>query len=496
MKATGEVMAIDRTFGAALNKALRGLEQAGAGPLGEDPSVAPTFDYLAAVYAGGDGPDDEDAADDVVDPLDRRARRRVREHPLRAALRGPDRARASSWSRPTRGCGGSSALLRRGVPRRRSARRRASRHGSSPRWAATSGWRPTCVRPGRGSSTPRTRTARRAPRDRQAGGLRRPRPRGAGRGAGRARSATRRGGARPRARVRDGRHLRRGVRGRDAVLLLDLRVGRVAARGPARPAARRAGHRQRPGADRAGDRVRLLRRPGRRRPPPRGLERGDGQLQPGDRLDRLRRLDPRCTSSRSTRRACSSSRSTRRDRAARSGTTGRCCPAVVAFGGQTPLNLAAPLAAAGVPLLGSTSRRSTRPRSGRGSRRSSTASASRSPRAAWRESIEEALTLAERIGYPVIVRPSFVIGGLAIDFAYSPEDLARHLAAAAVVDPDRPVRIDRFLEGIEVDVDAMCDGEAACSSRGCSSTSSAPASTRATRSACSRRSTSPRATRT
>jgi carbamoyl-phosphate synthase large subunit len=74
------------------------------------------------------------------------------------------------------------------------------------------------------------------------------------------------------------------------------------------------------------------------------------------------------------------------------------------------------------------------------------------------ESIEEALTLAERIGYPVIVRPSFVIGGLAIDFAYSPEDLARHLAAAAVVDPDRPVRIDRFLEGIEVDIDAVSDG--------------------------------------
>ena len=58
MKATGEVMAIDRTFGAALNKALRGLEQAGAGPLGEDPSWQPTFDYLAAVYAGDDGEDD------------------------------------------------------------------------------------------------------------------------------------------------------------------------------------------------------------------------------------------------------------------------------------------------------------------------------------------------------------------------------------------------------------------------------------------------------
>jgi len=73
-------------------------------------------------------------------------------------------------------------------------------------------------------------------------------------------------------------------------------------------------------------------------------------------------------------------------------------------------------------------------------------------------SIEEALTLAERIGYPVIVRPSFVIGGLAIDFAYSPDDLLRQLAAATVVDPDRPVRIDRYLEGVEVDVDAVSDG--------------------------------------
>ena len=74
-------------------------------------------------------------------------------------------------------------------------------------------------------------------------------------------------------------------------------------------------------------------------------------------------------------------------------------------------------------------------------------------------SIEEALTLAERIGFPVIVRPSFVIGGLAIDFCYSTEDLERQLALATVVDPDRPVRIDRYLEGVEVDVDTISDGE-------------------------------------
>ncbi|HET9456909.1 MAG TPA: ATP-grasp domain-containing protein, partial [Candidatus Limnocylindrales bacterium] len=81
------------------------------------------------------------------------------------------------------------------------------------------------------------------------------------------------------------------------------------------------------------------------------------------------------------------------------------------------------------------------------------------PEGGMAHSIEEALTLAERIGYPVIVRPSFVIGGLAIDFCYSTDDLVRQLAAATVVDPDRPVRIDRYLEGVEVDVDAVSDGE-------------------------------------
>jgi carbamoyl-phosphate synthase large subunit len=133
-------------------------------------------------------------------------------------------------------------------------------------------------------------------------------------------------------------------------------------------------------------------------------------------------------------------------------------PAVVAFGGQTPLNLAAPLVASGVALLGSDLESIDQAEE----RTRFAALLDRlgipQPDGGMAESVEEALTLAERIGYPVIVRPSFVIGGLAIDFAYSPDDLIRHLAAAAVVDPDRPVRIDRFLEGIEVDVDAVCDG--------------------------------------
>jgi len=134
-------------------------------------------------------------------------------------------------------------------------------------------------------------------------------------------------------------------------------------------------------------------------------------------------------------------------------------PAVVAYGGQTPLNLAAPLAGGGVPLLGSSLEAIDQAEE----RTRFSALLDRlgipQPDGGMAHSVEEALTLAERIGYPVIVRPSFVIGGLAIDFCYSPSDLARQLAAATVVDPDRPVRIDRFLEGIEVDVDAVCDGK-------------------------------------
>ena len=134
-------------------------------------------------------------------------------------------------------------------------------------------------------------------------------------------------------------------------------------------------------------------------------------------------------------------------------------PAVVAFGGQTPLNLAGPLAAGGVALLGSDLEAIDQAEE----RTRFSALLDRlgipQPEGGMAHSIEEALTLAERIGYPVIVRPSFVIGGLAIDFCYSPEDLLRQLAAATVVDPDRPVRIDRYLEGVEVDVDAVSDGE-------------------------------------
>src|SRR5204863_3470265 len=75
-------------------------------------------------------------------------------------------------------------------------------------------------------------------------------------------------------------------------------------------------------------------------------------------------------------------------------------------------------------------------------------------------STEDAVAIARKIGYPVLVRPSFVLGGRAMELVYNEEDLQRYMASAIEVTPDRPVLIDRFLEdAIEVDVDCISDGE-------------------------------------
>ena len=134
-------------------------------------------------------------------------------------------------------------------------------------------------------------------------------------------------------------------------------------------------------------------------------------------------------------------------------------PAFVQFGGQTPLNLAAPLAAAGVPLLGASLEAIDETED----RVRFAALLDRlgilQPQGGLARSRAEALSLAEEIGYPVIVRPSYVIGGLAIDFAYTPADLTRQLERIGEIAASRPLRIDRFLEGIEIDIDAVTDGE-------------------------------------
>ena len=132
---------------------------------------------------------------------------------------------------------------------------------------------------------------------------------------------------------------------------------------------------------------------------------------------------------------------------------------LIQFGGQTPLGLAQPLAEAGIPLRGldldAIEQTEERTRFAGLVERLGIPQ----PEGGMATSVEEALVVAERVGYPVIVRPSYVIGGLAVDFAYGPADLERLVAHAAAIDDERPVRLDAYLEGLELDVDAITDGE-------------------------------------
>lgn len=133
---------------------------------------------------------------------------------------------------------------------------------------------------------------------------------------------------------------------------------------------------------------------------------------------------------------------------------------IVQFGGQTPINLTADLAAAGVPIWG-TSPDSIDLAEDRG-RFGKLLTDLEIDHAAWgmAHSLREAMKIVHTIGYPVLVRPSFVLGGRAMAIAYNDEQLERFLENATAVSDGNPVLIDQFLEdAFEVDVDAVCDGE-------------------------------------
>ena len=132
---------------------------------------------------------------------------------------------------------------------------------------------------------------------------------------------------------------------------------------------------------------------------------------------------------------------------------------VVQLGGQTPLGLAARLTAAGVPVVGTSAAAidlaEHRGEFGEVLRRAELPA----PAFGTAVSFDEAREIADRIGYPVLVRPSYVLGGRGMEIVYDEQTLAGYIARATLISAERPVLVDRFLDdAIEIDVDALCDG--------------------------------------
>jgi carbamoyl-phosphate synthase large subunit len=133
---------------------------------------------------------------------------------------------------------------------------------------------------------------------------------------------------------------------------------------------------------------------------------------------------------------------------------------IVQFGGQTPLNLSLPLKNAGVPIIGTSPESidlaEDRKRFGKLIEDLKIPQ----PQGAMATSVDEAVAGANRVGYPVLVRPSYVLGGRAMVIAYDDDAVVRYMTTAIEYSQERPVLIDHFLEdATEVDVDALCDGD-------------------------------------
>ncbi len=133
---------------------------------------------------------------------------------------------------------------------------------------------------------------------------------------------------------------------------------------------------------------------------------------------------------------------------------------VVTLGGQTPLKLATALAAAGVPIMGTSPEAIDLAEDRDRFAAILDEMGITYPAAGMASTYQEACVVADQIGFPLLVRPSYVLGGRGMGIVYDGAQLEKYMAEAAKISPDHPVYLDRFLEGaVEVDLDALCDGE-------------------------------------
>ncbi len=133
---------------------------------------------------------------------------------------------------------------------------------------------------------------------------------------------------------------------------------------------------------------------------------------------------------------------------------------IVQFGGQTPLKLALPLERAGVKIIGTSPDSIDLAEDRERFKGLLDRLKINQPISGTARSYKEALEIAERLGYPVLVRPSYVLGGRAMEIVYDQETLERYITNAVAASPEHPILIDKFLDdAIEVDVDALADGE-------------------------------------
>ena len=135
---------------------------------------------------------------------------------------------------------------------------------------------------------------------------------------------------------------------------------------------------------------------------------------------------------------------------------------IIQFGGQTPLKLARGLEAAGVPIMGTTPDAIDRAEDRERFQQMINRLGLKQPPNATVRSVEEGILIARDIGYPLVVRPSYVLGGRAMEIVYTEEELKEYMRSAVLVSNDCPVLLDHFLNAaIEIDIDAVCDGTTA-----------------------------------